>query len=503
MRIVPALALLCTLATPILAAAPPLPDDLKPAPWKPQPELRQILDQYDAVRNEDEMREYKAKIESLLVKHPDWMDLQRHYIGISRLLDEWATLQPLFKQKAESDTTNADAQYLAGLFERAEGVTYFRRALRHDPKHFYARCSLALWLLSSPTPKPEEAFPLLFEAVRMHPDHPYGYQALALAYEMSRDWETGIKIRQMNQIVEPTSFQPVQYEARDLEQAGRPGESLARIEAFIKANPKNRGARKTYVDYLRKGERIADAAKAQVELAEISEGDGDEAYLAGKALATTDEAAAIAWLKKASQRGYSNYKEAEKDADLAPLRDDPAFPGIMAAFKAEHEKGVPARKNKILRDLLMKPAPAFEIMTLDSTKVSLAGLKGKVVVLDFWATWCGPCRMTLPLVKDLHASVQGKPVQVLCMNVWERDPGRIKVAPYWKENNYTMTVGLASAEDAQAYEVTGVPTLVVLDQDGQIRFRHVGYAPYMDEEIGWVIDALLQGKGGDQGENIR
>jgi thiol-disulfide isomerase/thioredoxin len=502
MRIPSLLALLSLVATAAFAAVPPLPDDLKPVPWKPAPEFRQILDEFETIRDETGFRDYLAKIERTLEEHPDWIDLHRHYIGVARLMDEWGRVQPKYKEWAEKDTTKADQQYLAGLFERTANPEYFRRALRHDPKNFYARCALALTLLSLPTPNQDEAFPLLFEAVRMRPDHPYGYQSLALAYEISSDWESGIKVRKLCQIVEPKSFQPVQYEARDLDQAGRPGEALARIEEFIKSNPASRSARRTLIDVYRKQGRPDDAVRAQIDLAEMAAEDGDEAYRAAKALAASDKASALGWLRKASQRGYDNYREAEKNQELAPLRDDPSFAGIIAEYKSLREKGAPTRRSGILAKLVSSPAPSFDVMTLDSTRVTLAGLKGKVVVLDFWATWCGPCRMTLPLVKDLQAATKDKPVEILCMNVWERDAGRSKVVPYWKESGYPMTVGLASPEEAQAYGVTGIPTLFVLDQEGQIRFRHVGFSPYMDEEVGWVIDSLLQGKGGDRGENM-
>jgi thiol-disulfide isomerase/thioredoxin len=501
MRIRFLLMLLCLAATTASAVLPPLPDDLKPVPWKPQPELRQILDKYETIRDQEELRAYMAEIEVLLDKHPDWIDLHRHYIGISRLLDEWGKVQPKYAEWAAKDTTKADPQYLVGLFEKGGGKANFRRALRHDPNHFYARCALALSLLSTPMPNQEEAFPLIIEAIRMRPDHPYGYQTLALAYEIARDWESGIKVRKMSEIVEPKSFMPIQYQARDLEQAGRPGESLTLIEGFIKANPSSRSARKSLIDAYRRQERPADAVKAQVELAEMASDDAEEAIGAAKALAATDKAGAIDWLRKASKRGYDNYRTAEKDPELAVLRDDPAFPGILATIKAEHDRGVPVRKIDVLGQLLSKPAPSFDVMTLDSTRVSLAGLKGKVVVLDFWATWCNPCMLTLPLVRDLQVAVKDLPVQILCMNVWERDPTRAKVAPYWKQSGYPMTVGLASTEDAQAYEVSGIPTLLVLDSAGQLRFRHVGYSPYMDEEVGWVIDALLKEKGADRGEN--
>jgi thiol-disulfide isomerase/thioredoxin len=140
------------------------------------------------------------------------------------------------------------------------------------------------------------------------------------------------------------------------------------------------------------------------------------------------------------------------------------------------------------------------VTTLSGKDVSLEGLKGKVVVLDFWATWCKPCRMTLPMVQKLTGAMEGRPVEVLCMNVWERDKERKQVVPYWESSRFTMEVGLGSPSDASNYGVQGIPALFVIDQQGQIRYQHRGYSSHMDREITWVIEKLL-GEA-DQGANI-
>jgi thiol-disulfide isomerase/thioredoxin len=395
---------------------------------------------------------------------------------------------------AAKDSTNANDQYFLGLFERGTaGESFYRKALALDPKSFYARCGLALSELQEMNAQPDSAFPLLFEAVRMHPDHPYGYQALALAYEMSKDFETGIRVRELEEIVTPESFQPINYEIRDLQQAGRAAEGSARIEAFVKKHPKNRNALRALVQTYNGSNRGADAARVQIDLANIAKDDPDEAYEAATLLGSSaDTLRAREWLKKAVDRGFDDDRRAGNDPQLSGVRaDSNDFANIVAMMKVQHQKQIPARRAKVVASLINQPAPTFACKTLDGRDMKLEDLKGKVVVLDFWATWCGPCQLSLPLVQTVYKSVEGKAVQILCMNVWERDAERAKVAPFWKDKGFPMTVALASIDDAKNYGVTGIPTLFVLDEQGRMRYRHVGYAQFMDEEVLWVIDSLL------------
>src|SRR5262249_21362197 len=66
-------------------------------------------------------------------------------------------------------------------------------------------------------------------------------------------------------------------------------------------------------------------------------------------------------------------------------------------------------------------APDFELKDPDGQTIKLSSLKGKVVVLDFWATWCGPCKMAMPGIQKLHEEFKGKPVKVFGVNIWEKD----------------------------------------------------------------------------------
>jgi len=136
---------------------------------------------------------------------------------------------------------------------------------------------------------------------------------------------------------------------------------------------------------------------------------------------------------------------------------------------------------------LDKPAPDFELDLNDGRRIALADFKGKPVVLDFWATWCGPCLASMPSVMDL-AEEYGDKVQVIAVNMQE-DPEEVKeflTARLWE-----LTVGFdESGALGRTFNVTSIPCTMVIDRNGVVRHVHVGASPTLKEDLKTVIDAL-------------
>src|SRR5579884_4066061 len=121
------------------------------------------------------------------------------------------------------------------------------------------------------------------------------------------------------------------------------------------------------------------------------------------------------------------------------------------------------------------PAPQFTLGARGGTNVSLAQYKGQVVMINFWASWCGPCRQEMPLLEDIYKKYNKLGFTLIGVNV-EPDS---KAADDWlKQTPVTFPVLYDKASKvSQAFNVAGMPTTVIIDRKGNVRYRHVSYKP--------------------------
>ena len=117
-----------------------------------------------------------------------------------------------------------------------------------------------------------------------------------------------------------------------------------------------------------------------------------------------------------------------------------------------------------------EPAPGFTLERLGGGEVALESLRGKPVIVDFWATWCGPCEESIPVLVAFHAKYAGR-VHVLGVSVdWEREA----VAPFARDHGMTYPVLFGDESLAVDYGAPGFPALFVVDAEGRIAEAHVG-----------------------------
>jgi thiol-disulfide isomerase/thioredoxin len=134
-------------------------------------------------------------------------------------------------------------------------------------------------------------------------------------------------------------------------------------------------------------------------------------------------------------------------------------------------------------------APDWKLDAADGTQVALADLKGKVVLIDFWATWCGPCRKAMPGIQSIRDRYPADKVAVLGISTGESegaDPGA-----FLRKQGFTYPALLNGETIAAAYKASALPTLYILDQDGRILHAEKGYREGADAQFVEVIDKAL------------
>ena len=138
------------------------------------------------------------------------------------------------------------------------------------------------------------------------------------------------------------------------------------------------------------------------------------------------------------------------------------------------------------------PAPDFTLEDMDEENHSFSDLRGKVVLLNFWATWCPPCRREMPSMERLHQKLDGDDFVVIAVNQMEDGDhvfayiGQLEVDP-------TFTILFdKDSKVSNSYSVKGLPTTYLIDKQGNIRFRAIGGREFDHPEVEKQIMELMQ-----------
>lgn len=138
------------------------------------------------------------------------------------------------------------------------------------------------------------------------------------------------------------------------------------------------------------------------------------------------------------------------------------------------------------------PAPNFTLKDLTGREVRLVDLRGKVVLLNFWATWCPPCREEIPSMMRLNQAMAGKQFQMLAVSI--NEGGAQEVEAYFKQSGTNLPALLDPTQGvAKHYGLTGVPESFVIDKKGVILKKVVGGMEWSDPAvIKFMTDAAMK-----------
>jgi peroxiredoxin len=139
--------------------------------------------------------------------------------------------------------------------------------------------------------------------------------------------------------------------------------------------------------------------------------------------------------------------------------------------------------------------PSFALPNLSGNQVTLSDYKGKVVVLDLWATWCPPCRVEIPFLVELYE--EHKDAGLVVVGIGLDDGGANVLRPFAEQNGITYPILVGNRDVAQAYKLKGIPTTFILDREGRIAAKHVGFGPG-DADIMRAEVARLLGAAGEE-----
>lgn len=137
-------------------------------------------------------------------------------------------------------------------------------------------------------------------------------------------------------------------------------------------------------------------------------------------------------------------------------------------------------------------APDIELPSLSGKRVRLSDHRGKVIILDFWATWCAPCRYEIPGFVRLMKKYKGKPFIVIGVNLDSRVPKEtVKKISKKLGINYPVLLGMANPEMVRRFgNISSIPTTFIIDKNGNIRHKVIGYRPesFFDQWVRKLIE---------------
>ncbi len=332
---------------------------------------------------------------------------------------------------------------------------------------------------------------------RLDPEGKYTLRVLSAYQAYREDYEAALKT--VETAAEKGQRWADGYASYILAEAGRFDEIEAVVAAMIDREIENGEIEKEdredeILSGVARALRSAKAYDRIIELYKSKKGyrkDPDLLYnLAFFSALNGDQAAAVKYLETAAKRGFDKAELAVMDSDLESLHDNPRWEKIIAKFKNNWEKGEGRRKSDALAGKIDEPAPEWKLLDAAGNTVSLSGLRGNIVVLDFWATWCGPCRRAMPMIDKFTRVYEDRPVRVFSINVWENNPPKAKA--FMEEHGYAMQLLFGTGDLPETYGVTGIPTIFIIDKEGNIRYREVGVEEGLDEKLTWWADDLLQ-----------
>lgn len=183
------------------------------------------------------------------------------------------------------------------------------------------------------------------------------------------------------------------------------------------------------------------------------------------------------WAGKAIElsKANENVKKIHKETHSVSENSGQQYEKVLESLKS---KSTESRRKSLKKSMLQQSAPDGNLIDMKGEKIPLSSLRGKTVIIDFWATWCGPCRASFPAMQKLYTLYKDDPnVAFVIANCWERSDDKKKtVTDFLAKNSYTFPVYFDENDGlAKAFGVTGIPAKFFVSPNGKIQFKESGF----------------------------
>ena len=148
--------------------------------------------------------------------------------------------------------------------------------------------------------------------------------------------------------------------------------------------------------------------------------------------------------------------------------------------------------NREEKEPFLSLAPDFSLKSFDGREITLSQLRGKVVLLDFWATWCGPCKESIPHLIQLYKNYRESGFELVGMNVEKGDGDTVR--RFIRSMDIPYPVVTAPEDVVRSYRVTGIPVTILIDKEGKIREKMLGFSGTIAHQLDTKVANLTSEK---------